>query len=283
MTSTAPSWLHEPPNGHEPRPPVETRGQSLPLGELSWQDFERLILRLVRREGEVVECSVYGTPGQAQGGIDILAAHSRQAVRRLCYQCKKVAEFGPADIVSAVDKFLAGKWAQDAREFVLCVSISLESTQLQDELDRQRSRLSNSGIALSVWDGATAGGICERLKAHPDLVDDFFGRAWVAYFNGQSVAAGLGERLNGYELAVLRARLLSLYSVLFMQHDPGLRPDGDRRLDYRDRYVTADVIERTQVDIVSADRPGTKPSTGEDRAFGEVHRPGVTSAPVKGL
>lgn len=133
-------------------PPLKRVGNHCPWRR-SWQDFERLILRLVRREGEVVECSVYGTPGQAQGGIDILATHSGQAVLRQCYQCKKVAEFSPADIVSAVDKFLAGKWAQDAREFVLCVSISLESTQLQDELDRQRY-LFKSGIALSVWDGS---------------------------------------------------------------------------------------------------------------------------------
>lgn len=275
MTSTAPSWLHEPPDGPEPEPPVQTRGQALPLGELTWQDFERLVLRLVRREGEIVDCCVYGTPGQAQGGIDILATHSENAASRVCYQCKKVTEFRPADIVSAVDKFLTGKWVEVAREFVLCVSISLENTQLHDELDRQRNRLSERGITLSVWDGATAGGICERLKAHPDLVDDFFGRVWVASFNGQSVAASLGDRLNGYELGQLRARLLSLYSVLFMQHDPGLRSDGERRLDYRDRYVTADVIERNQVDIVSADSPVMSSPMGEDRSLGEMHRPGT--------
>lgn len=136
MTSTAPSWLHEPPDGPEPEPPVQTRGQALPLGELTWQDFERLVLRLVRREGEIVDCCVYGTPGQAQGGIDILATHSENAASRVCYQCKKVTEFRPADIVSAVDKFLTGKWVEVAREFVLCVSISLENTQLHDELDR---------------------------------------------------------------------------------------------------------------------------------------------------
>ena len=273
MTSTAPSWLHEPPDGPEPKPPVQTREQSLPLEELTWQDFERLILRLVRREGEIVDCFIYGTPGQAQGGIDILATPSENTASRVCYQCKKVTEFRATDIVTAVDKFLTGKWAEIAREFVLCVSISLESTQLQDELDRQRNRLFEKGITLSVWDGATAGGICERLKAHPDLVDDFFGRAWVASFNGQSVATNLGDRLNGYELGQLRARLLSLYSVLFMQHDPGLRSNGEQHLDYRDRYVTADVTERNQIDIISADNPLMSMQMGDDRSLGEMHRP----------
>lgn len=264
MTSAAPSWLLEPPDGSKPNPPVETRGQALPLGELSWQDFERLILRLVRREGEVIECAIYGTPGQAQSGIDILANHLEQATSRVCCQCKKVVEFSPADIATAVDKFLSGKWAQDATEFVLCVSASLESTQLQDELDRQRNRLFEQNIALSVWDGAAAGAICERLKSWPDLVDDFFGRPWVTNFNGSSAATRLGERLNGYELGELRARLLALYTVLFTQHDPGLRAEGDRRLDYRDRYVTADVVERTHVDIVSPEISVTQPAIRKD-------------------
>lgn len=111
MVLPIPSWLHAPPDGPEPRPPVETRGQVLPFVELSWPDFERLILRLVGREGEIDECSVYGTPGQAQDGLDVLATHREHGNLRVCYQCKKVATFGPGDIVAAIDKFLSGKWA----------------------------------------------------------------------------------------------------------------------------------------------------------------------------
>lgn len=280
MNSVIPPWLHEPPDGPEPAPPVETRGQMLPLGQLSWQDFERLVLRLVRREGDIVECSVYGTPGQAQGGIDILATRAEQPALRVCYQCKKVAEFSPADIASAVDRFLVGKWSQDTREFVLCVSIPLESTQLQDEVDRQRTKLADRGIRFSTWDGAAAGGICERLKAHPNLVDDFFGRAWVENFNGRAAETSLGERLNGYELRKLRARLLSLYSVLFAQHDPGLHYDGDQRFDYRDRYVTADVIERTRIDIASVDSSTADLSMGESGSSGGMRS--TTVAPSRG-
>ncbi len=260
LSSDAPSWLQEPPTGPEPKPPVETRKQSLPLDELSWQDFERLVLRLVRREDKITDCSVYGMPGQSQGGIDIVAVRSGQPALNVCYQCKKVSGFDAADIVSAVDKFLSGAWAGQTGEFVLCVSASLESTQLQDALQRQRNRLAERGIELSVWDGAAAGGICERLKIHHDIVDDFFGRPWVSSFNGQDAADSLGDRLNGYELGVLRARLASLYSVLFMQHDPGFHTDRNAYMDYRDRYVMADVVERAQVDVVSVDQSTTKVS-----------------------
>ena len=168
--------------------------------------------------------------GTAQGGIDVLAVHRDQPSQRVCYQCKKVVAFGPSDIVAAIDKFLSGKWADRVSRFVLCATVSLESTQKQDELDRQRQRLAEQDIDLFVWDGAPAGLLSERLKNSPDLVDDFFGRPWVERFNGKKRLRASGDRLNGYELQNLQARLLQLYSTIFAQHDPGLRIDGERTL-----------------------------------------------------
>ena len=263
-TSSIPSQLYAPPEG--PLPPVETRAQVLPFKELSWKNFERLILRMVRRECEIEDCVLYGTHGQAQEGIDILAVHREQQSSKICYQCKNVVQFGPSDIISAIDKFLAGQWADKAREFVLCVAISLEGKQQQDELDRQRNRLAQKGIKLSVWDGSPAGTLSERLKNSPDLVDDFFGREWVKIFNGHDAAENLKERLNGYELRKLQTRLLKLYSVIFEQHDPGLRIDGKKTVDYRDRYVPADVTEVTETPIDSTNLP----QTTDDHGAGEV-------------
>ena len=265
-SSSVPSQLYAPPEGPQPNPPVETRAQILPFNELSWKDFERLILRMVRRECEIEDCVLYGTQGQAQEGIDILAVHREQQSLKICYQCKNVVKFGPSDIISAIDKFLAGQWTDKAREFVLCVAISLESKQQQDELDRQRSRLAQKDIKLSVWDGSPAGMLSERLKNSPDLVDDFFGRAWVKKFNGNEATANLKKRLNGYELRTLQTRLLKLYSVIFVQHDPGLRINGEKNVDYRDRYVPADVTEVTEASIGSTNLP----QTTDDYGSGEV-------------
>ncbi len=263
-TSSVPSQLHAPPEGPQPKPPVETRAQILPFNELSWKDFERLILKIVRRECEIEDCVLYGTQGQAQEGIDILAVHRDQQSSKICYQCKNVVKFGPSDIIFAIDKFLAGQWADKAREFVLCVAIPLESKQQQDELDRQRDRLVEKNIKLSVWDGTLAGTLSERLKIFPDLVDDFFGRAWVKKFNGSEAAANLKKRLNGYELRTLQTRLLRLYSVIFDQHDPGLRIDRKKNVDYRDRYVPADITEVTEAPIDSTDLPQTTDDYGSE-------------------
>ena len=260
--SSVPSQLYAPPEG--PLLPVETRAQVLPFKELSWKNFERLILRMVRRECEIEDCVLYGTHGQAQEGIDILAVHREQQSSKICYQCKNVVQFGPSDIISAIDKFLAGQWADKAREFVLCVAIPLASKKQQDELDRQRNRLAQKRIKLSVWDGSPAGTLSERLKNSPDLVDDFFGREWVKIFNGHDAAANLKERLNGYELRTLQTRLLKLYSVIFEQHDPGLRIDNKKNVDYRDRYVPADVTEVTEAPIDSTNLPQTADDYGSE-------------------
>lgn len=263
-TTSIPVWLDAPPDGSPPAPPVETREQGLPFDKLSWKDFERLILRIVRRESDIEDCSLYGTPGQAQDGIDILAVHRDQSSQRVCYQCKKVAEFGPSDIVAAIDEFLSGKWADRTSRFVICAAVSLEGTQKQEELDRQRQRLAEKDIDLSVWDGAQSGALSERLKNSPDLVDDFFGRPWVERFNGKEAATNLGDRLNGYELQNLQARLFQLYSTIFAQHDPGLRIDGERNVDYRARYVHADITE--QAETVTPLEPDRQQSRGDDKA-----------------
>ena len=84
-----PSYLHCPPRSRC-SPPVQTRAQELPFGELAWEDFERLCLRLARLEADVVHCQLYGTPGQKQEGIDLFAA-TRTSRKYRAYQCKYAA------------------------------------------------------------------------------------------------------------------------------------------------------------------------------------------------
>jgi hypothetical protein len=49
MSGPVPAWLDTPPDEAILAPPLDTREQALPFGDLTWQNFERLVLRLVRR------------------------------------------------------------------------------------------------------------------------------------------------------------------------------------------------------------------------------------------
>lgn len=252
MQDNSPAWLKSPLVGNFPAPPVDTRSQSLPFGELTWENFEKLIRRVVSREATI--CWIYGVRGQAQHGLDILATGSKAHGEFACYQCKQVNKFSANDIKKAVDIFLKGKWAGKTKTFVLCTSSTLNDTKQVDAIVTQRTRLAVQGIEFEVWDGSEGGQLSERLKQHPDLVDDFFLREWVRRFNGEDAAESLGERLDGAQLAALRSQLQSVYATLFHRHDQGLRLGSQRSMPLLDRYVTPTIIEN-RVIMATAHEP----------------------------
>ena len=236
-----PAWLDSPPDGNFPSPPIETCAQSLPYHELSWENFERLILRLVRREPKVSDCRLYGERGQNQHGLDILAElHSDKFA---CYQCKRVEKFSADDIKKAVSTFLQGKWVNKTEKFVLCTTLKLQGTQQVDAITEQRNILKAKGIKFETWDGSMSGLMSERLKKYPDLVDDFFSREWVCRFNGEDAAESLGERLDGVQLLELRTQLNTVYATLFHRFDQGIRIGNQPTVKLLDRYIPPAVVE----------------------------------------
>ncbi|RLA53630.1 MAG: hypothetical protein DRR42_04235 [Gammaproteobacteria bacterium] len=275
MNNSVPVWLESHPRGLTPDPPVETRSQELPFQELQWEDFERLILRIVRQDSRILDCQIYGTKGQAQEGLDILASKNGDKKKSVCYQCKQTKVFGASDIRSAVDKFVEGRFSGSASEFVLCASASLNSTNQVDEIANQRKRLQKIGVNFRVWDGSASGRLCDILKLSPLLVDDFFGRPWVVSFNGQSAVDEFGERMSAAELSKLRPRLLDLYTTVFNQHDPGIRSDTSNQFNYLYRYVLADVLESTKI------LPGQSNALGQSSP--EITNESDSQAQDKGL
>jgi energy-coupling factor transporter ATP-binding protein EcfA2 len=217
--------------------PVQTRVQRLPFRELQWQDFERLCLRLARRDTDPEDCRFYGTQGDDQQGIDLLG-RVRGSDERYVYQCKREKKFGPANIRAAVDRFLTGRWRAEATSLYLCTSDDLRNRQRIDEIDTQRTSLKQQGIRFVAWDAEE---LDEQLRAHPDLIDDFFGRAWVRAFLGNEAADRLGQRLDALQVADFRARFARLYLNIFRQHDPSFTfrtQDSPTALS----YVLPDVI-----------------------------------------
>lgn len=236
-----PSYLNLPPRG-QMRPPVEVRAHHLPLGELTWEDFERLCLRLAKLQGDVLHCQLYGTRGQKQEGIDLYSRIQSPESYRV-YQCKRETNFGAAKIRRAVEKFLSGEWAAKSSSFVLCTKESLVETSRADEIETQRVILKARGIEIIPWD---LDAISLLLKDHPRLVDDFFGRSWVGAFLGREVSESLGSRLDLAEVSRFRQKLGELYRRVFDAHDPGLKiPAASpvRSLPLNSRYIIPDIIE----------------------------------------
>jgi len=244
QTTNTPLAARSPPDNVPTVPPVVTRAQQLPFGELTWENFERLCYRLTRLDGDVEHCARYGRQGDAQEGIDIFA---RQLDGHYyCLQAKRHRSFGPAKLRDAVETFLDGSWASRTARFTIAVQASLRSIDVQEEIERQAVRLKDLGISFAALDAEE---LSARLRDQPAMVDDFFGRAWVVAFLGQQVADNLGTRLDGAEFARVRAQLAGVYQAQFHFVDPGsfgsINDEAGRpALSLLDRFLKPDMLMR---------------------------------------
>jgi len=199
-------------------PPTVTREQVLPLGSLSWENFERLCFRLAHRGGDVEDARIYGERGQAQEGIDLFVR--RATGDYATWQCKRYQEIKNTDIKKAVTKFLEGDWAGRTKLFRLAVAPSLNATKLAEEIEKQRTRCEAVNITFEPLDRNR---LSLMLKDHPDLVDDFFGRSWVDAFNGPEAAARLsGRKLSREQKLNARRFVQTLYATHFRTVDGGI-------------------------------------------------------------
>ncbi|MGA5193131.1 NACHT domain-containing protein [Streptomyces exfoliatus] len=244
-----PTSLRVPPAGGV-APPVVRKADVLPLEQLTWQDVERLFLRLTERDGRAEQAGLYGTAGQEQEGIDLFVRNTRKrdaasrtdpARRYTTLQSKHVKNLAPSEIRAAVDRFVAGSWAPRSETFIYATTHSLTPTSLADELNRQADRLEGLGIQLVRWGRESIG---DQLRQLPEVVDDFFGRAWVEVFCGATAAHALAGRLPGQDVAQLRTGLRKLYQTAFALQDTGavlVTPPAATQLPVPLRFVTLDI------------------------------------------
>ncbi len=263
--SAPPSWLRLPPTAENLPVPIQTNDQLLPIELLPWEDFERLCLRLLEIEADVLHVSeveqdetetmpsigLYGRRGQAQFGIDVYARDrvvlSKPLPRRryVCLQSRRTKLISKAKLKGSVDDFLNGRWADVSRKFIYATSASTISTEIVDEIENLFAQLVPQSIEFQVWGRES---ISDRLKGYPKLVDDFFGREWVKAFCGDTDAETLGTRLDAQQVATLRRELARIYTASFRVADSGLvafRFSQARPVELLDRFVTPDLISTT--------------------------------------
>lgn len=241
-----PSWLREDPEGKAPKPPVHTRADLLPFKELSWQNFERLCLHLSERGAKVEAAWSYGKSGHAQYGIDVLVRMPDGAFH--VWQSKRYQSISKAAIKQAVNLFLQRKWGQQATCFVLAVACEFDSPAVVDAIEEARTLLQSKDIAFEPLGGVQ---LTERLKSYPELIDDFFGRAWVEAICPPEALVQLAQRLSRFEIVSLRVALRSCYTSWISTVDPGLpiigQDDQGRiraSVPITERYIQPDLLLR---------------------------------------
>lgn len=257
-----PRWLITEPEGPAPLPPVVSRATELPFDKLEWRNFERLCRRLAERGGEVEKVHAYGSPGQAQGGIDILVRLADGTYE--VWQVKRYRRITPAQVKAAIDLFLEHQWKAKAKKLVLAVACDLDSTGNVTAIEEAYLRLKNEGISFEPLDSTE---LTKRLVAQPDIVDDFFDRPWVEAVCPPEATEALVRRLSRFAAADLRSTLRDWFTAWVRNVDPGLPVAhlGDEgraaaSIPIGDRYVEPDFLIRT---VEPAASPPTQQGEGQ--------------------
>ena len=153
------------PENWKPKPPAR-RSDPIELHAIAAREFERLCSELFEKEKNIDTCDLYGTPGQTQFGIDLLAQES-DAIHIQVGQCKCYKQFSVADIKAASEEFLnhwGPRWSKrSVRRFILFLACDVSATQKRDEILRQRGVFSALGLKYEVWSSSQ---IVRRLRPY---------------------------------------------------------------------------------------------------------------------
>lgn len=131
--------------------------------------FQYMCCDLFAAEPGIANCEVYGTPGQLQQGIDLLA-YCDDGIHTEVGQCKCYKDFQPREIRAASDEFFKylDYWlAKKVRKFILFVAGELTTTQRQQALLNERERFAKHGIQYEPWSAIT---FRQKLSPHPAIV-----------------------------------------------------------------------------------------------------------------
>ncbi|WP_309104959.1 hypothetical protein [Microbacterium sp.] len=161
------STLYAPASISSPAP-VIGKLEELPFNSLSWENFERLQLRIMRDVEGLRHAQLYGDRGQAQLGLDIVALAPDDT--GVALQSKNYKRFYAAQLKTAVNKFLNTKRPFEVQRLILGVACAVKSTGAIDELSAQRKAL--HPISLELWDAQELSAL---LRDRPAIVIEYFG------------------------------------------------------------------------------------------------------------
>jgi hypothetical protein len=137
--------------------------------ELHEYPFQELCCDLFEKQDNIATCEIYGTRGQRQLGIDLLA-HCKNGSGIEVGQCKCYENIGAAEIEEASDDFfrhLAHWKARGVKRFILFVACDLDKTQHQEKILEQKPRFALEGILYEAWSARV---LRQKLSPHRDVV-----------------------------------------------------------------------------------------------------------------
>lgn len=171
--------------------------------------FQALCRDLYQVEPNISTAEVFGTPGQGQRGIDVLASH-RNDHGISVGQCKRIEvnALNVKLIQNASSEFLEhlDYWRdRNVKRFILFVAPDASRKEISEEHLRQRAEFLRLGIGYEIWGQAL---IVNKLRPHPGIARTYLRDPWTEVICGNSVGrfpqeSLLVERVLHTQLEVL--------------------------------------------------------------------------------
>lgn len=155
----------------EVTPPVAALTAELPFLDIGWENFECLLERILEDVEGLRHVRRYGTPGQSQNGIDIIAKDSYG--KTVALQSKRYQKFSASNIRKAVQKFSLPQ----ADRLIIAVACEVRETSAVNELHQQIEEV--KPVDLELWDALK---LSKILRGKPEIVIEFFGEEWASHF-----------------------------------------------------------------------------------------------------
>jgi tetratricopeptide (TPR) repeat protein len=183
------------------------------LGEYPFQELCHDIFEV--QEG-IATCEIYGTRGQAQKGIDLLASCNDGEATEVG-QCKAEKSFSVSKIINASDEFFEHWefWKDwNIRRFILFVGCPLDDPKEQNEVKKQRARFRKVGIKYEAWGARTLvtrlsphRTIAERHISSREIVDNICGRSLESQSKAPAAGMDLALSLFGSQIEVFSTQI----------------------------------------------------------------------------
>jgi len=157
------------------RAPLDPQLDLLPTHEMTWPNFERLLLRTGREVNGLRSVMLFGNSGQAQNGLDAVGINSFGKTEGI--QGKRYEKFGLADLNKAIKKFDKGALPFEIVKFSIGISCLANERKVVERVINLNLRTGEAEVEL--WDRRR---LSEMLRDRADIVREFFGDATASSF-----------------------------------------------------------------------------------------------------
>lgn len=186
------------------------------MHEMDWQRLERLTVDLFGYEPDIATSDDYGTLGQTDHGVDVIARRRANDGEEVA-SCKKKGEIEPSDLVDWSDDFLkhwAANWSKrDIRRFVLATTArNTGNRHIQDQVTAERARFQKLGVEYELW-GPNQ--FVHKLRPYRPIAVRYIGETWAEIICGPAVAFGVRSApSSGVLSAAVVGQMADLQSTL---------------------------------------------------------------------